>query len=55
MPDSFKSQLQIVLTAVQGASVCPKTKVVKRKFEDQDVKLTWIRGGAAGPAQDVQN
>jgi hypothetical protein len=52
MPDSFKSQLQIVLTAyykdingVQGASVCPKTKVVKRKFEDQEVKLKRIPGG----------
>ena len=40
-PDSFKSQLQAVLTAyyediegVQGASGCPKTKIVKRQFED---------------------
>ena len=42
-PDSFTSQLQTVLTAfyedimgVQGASGCPKSKVVKRKFEDQE-------------------
>jgi len=42
-PDSFKSQLQAVLTAfyvdikgVQGASCCPKTKMVKRQFEDQE-------------------
>ena len=40
-PDSFKSQLQAVLTAyyedikgVQGASGCPKTKIVKHQFED---------------------
>jgi hypothetical protein len=39
--DSFKVQLQAVLTAyyedikgVQGASGCPKTKIVKRQFED---------------------
>ncbi len=43
MPDSFKLQLQTVLTAyyedingIQDASGCPKTKVVKRKFEDQE-------------------
>jgi hypothetical protein len=42
-PDSFKSQLQAVLTAfyvdikgVQGASCCPKTKMVKRQFENQE-------------------
>jgi hypothetical protein len=42
-PDSFKSQLQAVLTTyyedikgVQGASGCSKTKVVKRRFEDQE-------------------
>jgi hypothetical protein len=46
-PDSFTSQLQTVLTAyyedimgfqaqLQGASGCPKSKVVKRKFEDQE-------------------
>jgi hypothetical protein len=43
-PDSFTSQLQTVLTAcykdimgmgVQGASGCPKAKVVKLKFKDQ--------------------
>ena len=41
--DSFTSQLQTTLTAyyedikgVQGASGCPKPKVVKRKFEDQE-------------------
>ena len=40
-PDSFKSQLQAVLTAfyvdikgVQGASCCPKTKMVKHQFEN---------------------
>jgi hypothetical protein len=39
-PDSFKSQLQAVLTAyyeeikaVLGASGCPKTKIVKRLFK----------------------
>ena len=42
-PDSFKLQLQAVLTAfyedikgVQGASGCPKIKVIKRRFTDQD-------------------
>ena len=41
-PDSFKSQLQAVLTTyyedikgILGASGCSKTKIVKRKFEDQ--------------------
>ena len=41
-PDSFKSQLQAVLTTyyedikgILGASGCSKPKVVKRKFEDQ--------------------
>jgi hypothetical protein len=42
-PDSFKLQLQAVLTAfyedikgVQGASGCPKIKVIKRRFADQE-------------------
>ena len=42
-PDAFPSQLQNILTAyyedikgVVGASGCNKSKVVKRKFEDQD-------------------
>ncbi len=42
-PDSFGYQVQTVLTAyyedikgVQGASCCPKTKVVKHKLEDQE-------------------
>ncbi len=42
-PDTFTLQLEIVLTAyyedikgVAGASGCTKSKVVKRKFEDQD-------------------
>ena len=42
-PDAFTSQLQTVLTAyyedikgVVSASGCTKSKVVKRKFEDQD-------------------
>jgi hypothetical protein len=44
-PDSFRSQVQTVLTSNsedirhqgdQGASCCPTTKVVKRKFEDQE-------------------
>jgi hypothetical protein len=42
-PDSFTSQLQTTLTAyyedikgVQGSSGCPKSKVVKRMFEDQE-------------------
>ena len=41
-PDSFKSQLQAALTTyyedikgIHGASGCSKTKIVKRKFEDQ--------------------
>ena len=41
--DSFKSQLQAVLTTyyedikgIQGASSCHKSKVVKRRFEDQE-------------------
>ena len=65
-PDSFKSQLQAVLTAfhenikgVQGASVCPKTKIVKRRFEDQedagitpkdDASIKDAGGAAAAPA-----
>ena len=42
-PDAFPSQLQNVLTAyyeeikgVVSASCCNKSKLVKRKFEDQD-------------------
>ncbi len=42
-PDAFQSQLQNVLTAyyedikaVVSASGCNKSKVVKRKLEDQD-------------------
>ena len=42
-PDAFTSQLQTVLTAydedikgVVSASGCTKSKVVKRKFKDQD-------------------
>ena len=42
-PDSFKSQLQAVLTTyyddikgVQGGSGCHKTRIVKRRFEDQE-------------------
>jgi hypothetical protein len=42
-PDAFPSQLQTVLTAhyedikgVMSASGCTKSKVVKRKFKDQD-------------------
>jgi hypothetical protein len=41
-PNSFKSQLQALLTAVyedikgvQGASGYPKIKIIKRLFEDQ--------------------
>jgi hypothetical protein len=41
-PDSFKSQLQAVLTTyyedikgVQGGSGCHKTRIVKHRFEDQ--------------------
>jgi hypothetical protein len=65
-PDSFKSQLQAVLTAfyedikgVQGASCCPKTKMVKRQFEDQEDAGTTPQdetgidnagGAAAAPA-----
>ena len=42
-PDAFKSQLQVALTTyyvdimgVHGASGCPKPKIIKRRFEDQD-------------------
>jgi hypothetical protein len=42
-PDFFKMQLQTSLIIyyegiklVQGARGCPKTKIVKRKFEDQE-------------------
>ncbi len=42
-PDSFKSQLHAVPAAyyedikgIQGARGCPKTKIVKRRFEDVD-------------------
>jgi hypothetical protein len=42
-PDSFKSQLQAVLTTyyedikgVQGGSCCHKTRIVKRQFENQE-------------------
>ena len=50
-PDSFKSQLQAVLTAlyedikgVQGASGCPKTKILKRRFEDHEDAGTTPQG-----------
>jgi hypothetical protein len=57
-PDSFTSQLQTTLTAyyedikgVQGASGCPKPKVVKRKFEDQeDAGFAQKAAPAAPPA-----
>ncbi len=65
-PDSFKSQLQAVLTAyyedikgVQGASCYPKTKIVKRRFKDQEDAGTTPKdeagiedagGAAAAPA-----
>ena len=52
-PDSFKLQLQAVLTAfyedikgVQGASGCPKIKVIKRRFADQD-EVEDVDGAAA--------
>ncbi len=42
-PDSFKLQLQAVLTTyyedimgVQGANGCHKTRIVKRRFKDQE-------------------
>ena len=42
-PDAFRMQLQAVLTdfcedikGVQGASGCPKIKVIKRRFADQN-------------------
>jgi hypothetical protein len=42
-PDSFKSQLQAVLTTyyedikgIQGGSGCHKTMTVKRRFKDQE-------------------
>ena len=50
-PDSFKSQLQAVLTTyyedikgILGASGCSKPKVVKRKFEDQEDAGTTPQG-----------
>ncbi len=60
-PDSFTSQLQTALTAyyedikgVQGASGCPKPKVVKHKFEDQeDAGLAQDAAPARAPAADA--
>ncbi len=60
-PDSFTLQLQTALTAyyedmkgVQGASGCPKPKVVKRKFEDQeDAGLAQDAAPAPAPAADA--
>ena len=64
-PDSFKSQLQAVLTAfyvdikgVQGASCCPKTKMVKRQFENQEDAGTTPKdetciGAVTAPAAGV--
>jgi hypothetical protein len=60
-PDGFRSQLQTVLTAyyedikgVASASGSAKTKVVKRKFEDQDgTDLAPGAAGAAGVAGDA--
>ncbi len=52
-PDSFKSQLQAVLTAyyedvkgVHGASSCPKTKIVKCRLEEQEDAGTTTKDGA---------
>ena len=52
-PDSFKLQLQAVLTAFyedikgfQCASGCPKIKVIKRRFADQD-EVEDVDGAAA--------
>ena len=54
-PDAFRSQLQTVLTTyfeeikgVMSASGCPKSKVVKRKFEDQDDADADADAAAAG-------
>ena len=56
-PESFRLQLQNVLTAyyedikgVASASGCPKAKVIKRKFEDQDDSVLAPAGGAADAA-----
>ena len=50
-PDSFKLQLQAVLTAfyedikgVPGASGCQKTKILKRRFVDQEDARTTPQG-----------
>jgi hypothetical protein len=60
-PDSFRLQVQTVLTAyyddikgVQGASGCPKTKVVKCKLEDQeDTRTTQDKDAAADATADA--
>jgi hypothetical protein len=60
-PDAFRSQLQTVLTTyfeeikgVMSASGCPKSKVVKRKFEDQDdADADADADAAAAAAADV--
>ncbi len=60
MPDSFKKQLQTILTTyyedihgVQGASVCHKTKVINCKFKDQeDTRTTPDEDTAADAAAD---
>jgi hypothetical protein len=57
-PDCIKEQVQTVLTpyckdikGVHGASSCPKTKVVKHKFEDQgDTGTTQHEDAAADAA-----
>ncbi len=56
-PDSFKSQLQAVLTiyyedikGVQGASRCHKTRIVKPQFEDQENDTGNDAGAGPGAA-----
>ncbi len=56
-PDTFRSQLQTVLTAyyedIKGivcASGCTKSKVVKRKFEDHDNIPTAAPAPTPAPA-----
>jgi hypothetical protein len=56
-PDAFTLQLQTVLTAYYedikrgvSASGCTKSKVVKRKFEDQDDAAAVAAAAAEAPA-----
>jgi hypothetical protein len=59
-PDSFKTQLQAVLTSyyedvkgIQGASGCPKPKFVKRRFEDPEDAESKPEDDATSPTLDL--